>query len=366
MNSVSNDVFMGAPDDDICPLLTPILTVPQFDLTSLQSEKLQAIPPVTMKRKLANETVVPQSRTEITATPTWTRRGTSYGLQEPLTKKARATPLDIQATPVVNTRTTSQRLDQPPPAMEDPANAPNDSQGTPLTNNVWGTLYGPPQGTSYGPSQGTSYGPQYIPVPAVYPFTFQVPFNPSEVEFAIPPPPIIPALRPRSNDSGYDTPSPPHWTPSPSTGAVEPVDLETLMQYRAPTPPPPPPPPPNPERRKRRRIDTTTIAPAGPTSTTSTSTPTAANPAKKPRGRPPKSSAATTAGQFTFITQDVHAARKELQQKGHDTAEYRQLTPHGRQGAKGHERVLEGVDTVGMSEEGKRKVNGNWRWEDRE
>ncbi|KAL9592494.1 MAG: hypothetical protein Q9179_006663, partial [Wetmoreana sp. 5 TL-2023] len=69
---------------------------------------------------------------------------------------------------------------------------------------------------------------------------------------------------------------------------------------------------------------------------------------------------------FTFITQDVHAARKELRQKGHDSAEYRQLTPHPRKGAKGHERVLEGVDTEGMSEGGKRKVNGNWRWEDRE
>ncbi|KAL9591353.1 MAG: hypothetical protein Q9179_007809, partial [Wetmoreana sp. 5 TL-2023] len=156
MNSPFNNVFMGALDDN--------------------SEKLQAIPPVTKKRKLANETVVPQSRIEISAIPIRKRRGTSYGPQEPLTKKARVTPVDNQAAPVDKTATAPQRLYEPPPVVEDLANGPNDRQATPLTNNGW----------------GTSYGPQYIPDPAFYPFTFRAPFNPPEVNFAIPPP--IPAL----------------------------------------------------------------------------------------------------------------------------------------------------------------------------
>ncbi|KAL8722491.1 MAG: hypothetical protein Q9225_001055 [Loekoesia sp. 1 TL-2023] len=104
----------------------------------------------------------------------------------------------------------------------------------------------------------------------------------------------------------------------------------------------------------------TPFIPTAPTTTTTVTTPII--PPKKRRGRPPKSSTAaaasssssTTGLQFDITTVDT--AHEFYKAQGLQTGPYKMLRPHGKKGARGHERVVVG------EEEGDRQKNGNWRW----
>ncbi|KAL8715290.1 MAG: hypothetical protein Q9220_001248 [cf. Caloplaca sp. 1 TL-2023] len=108
-----------------------------------------------------------------------------------------------------------------------------------------------------------------------------------------------------------------------------------------------------PSRKRRCPSETTTTAPPSrkrrcPSKTAST-TPSP----KKPRGRPRKdtSTPAPAPGTDQFCNETPATMQP--------TADHKYLKPHGREGFRDHEREIEGLNTQGMSEEEKRRANGN-------